>query len=106
MTKKVTDQNFEKEVLNSKKPVIVDFWAAWCGPCKILGPIVDKLAEEYEGKVKIRKLNVDENKKTASKYGIQGIPTLLFLKDGETEKKISGARPYSQLKKEIDKFLE
>ncbi len=106
MTKKVTDQNFKEEVLEAEKPVVIDFWADWCGPCKILGPIVDKLAEEYEGKVKVRKLNVDNNRKTAGKYGIQGIPTLLFLKNGEVEKKTTGAKPYSQLKKEFDNFLE
>lgn len=106
MTKKVTDKNFEKEVLEAEKPVIVDFWADWCGPCKILGPIIDKLAKEYEGKLKIRKLNVDQNKNISSEYGIQGIPSLLFFKDGKLEKKVTGAKPYSQLKKEFDKFLE
>ncbi len=105
MTKEVTDKNFEREVLKSEKPVIVDFWADWCGPCKILGPIINKLAKEYEDKLEVAKLDVDQNKKTAAKYGIQGIPTLLFFKNEKLKKKVTGARPYSQLKKEIDKFL-
>lgn len=106
MTKKITDQNFKKEVLNSEKPVVVDFWADWCGPCKALGPVINKLAEEYKEKLKIVKLNVDQNKNTAGKYGIQGIPTLLFFKNGEVEKKITGAKQYGQLKKEFDNFIK
>lgn len=78
-----TDQNFEKEVLKSSTPVLVDFWAPWCGPCQMVGPIVEELAKEYEGKVKIGKLNVDENPQVAVKYSVMSIPTVIFFKEGQ-----------------------
>ncbi len=78
-----TDQNFEKEVLKSETPVLADFWAPWCGPCQMVGPIVEELAKEYEGKVKIGKLNVDENPQVAVKYNVMSIPTVIFFKEGK-----------------------
>jgi thioredoxin 1 len=91
MTNQVTDQDFENLVLNSDEPVIVDFWAEWCGPCKALGPLVDELADEMQGKAKIVKMNIDENPNTPTKYGIRGIPTLMVFKGGEvTETKVGG----------------
>lgn len=106
MTKKFTDQNFKKEVLEVDKPVLVDFWAAWCGPCKMLAPVIDKLAEDFEDKeVEIGKLNVDENKKTASEYGISGIPAILLFKDGEMVEKMVGVQPINAFKEMINKHL-
>ena len=107
MPKKINDQNFKEEVLESDQLVLVDFWAPWCGPCKMLGPILEKLAEEYEDKdLKVAKLNVDENKKTASEYGVNGIPTMFLFKDGEVIHKMVGVKPLDILKQEIDKYLE
>jgi thioredoxin 1 len=88
--KEFTDQNFENEVLKAELPVLVDFWAPWCGPCQLAGPVIRELAEEYEGKVEAGKLNVDENPKTAQKYGIMGIPTVLIFKNGREIKKQIG----------------
>ena len=78
----VTDADFDQQILKSEVPVLVDFWAAWCGPCRTVGPVVEELAGEYSGKVKIAKLNVDDNKQTPSKYGVKGIPTLMLFKNG------------------------
>ena len=86
----ITDNNFTEEVINSDQPVLVDFWAAWCGPCQMLGPVVDQIAEELSGKIKVGKLNVDENRATASQYGIMSIPTLLMFKDGKVVEKLWG----------------
>ena len=94
---KVTDRNFEQEVLKSKEPVVVDFWAPWCRPCHMIAPITEKLAEEYKGKVKICKLNVDENREVARRYQVMSIPLLLFFKDGQPVDQIIGAVPESKL---------
>ncbi len=88
-----TDDNFETEVINSELPVLIDFWAAWCGPCKMIAPIVEELAAEYDGKVKIGKLDVDDNQQTAIKYGVRSIPTVLLLKSVEVMDTIIGAVP-------------
>jgi thioredoxin 1 len=101
---KFTDQNFKADVLDSKVPVLVDFWAEWCAPCRIVGPIVEELAKEYEGKLKVGKLNVDENQ-IPSQYGIMSIPSLLVLKNGQVVKTMIGAQSKDNFKKEIDSVL-
>ena len=102
MAKHFTDASWDTEVLQSDKPVLVDFWAEWCGPCRMIGPLVEELATEYEGKALIGKLNVDENPGVATKYGIRSIPTLLVFKGGEIVDKIVGAVPKSMLAQKID----
>ncbi|MDT7943144.1 MAG: thioredoxin [Dehalococcoidia bacterium] len=101
----VSDAQFEAEVLKSPLPVLVDFWAPWCGPCRMVAPIVEELAEEYHGRVKFVKVNTDENLDTAMRYGIRSIPTLLLFKDGQLVGSIIGFRPKSELKKLIEKAL-
>jgi thioredoxin 1 len=91
----ITDANFESEVMKSDKPVVIDFWAAWCGPCKMIAPIIEELAGDYEGRAKIGKLDVDENQQTAIKYGVRSIPTVLIIKNGELKDTIIGAVPKS-----------
>ncbi len=98
----VSDSNFEQEVIQASKPVLVDFWAPWCGPCRMVAPIVEELAEEYEGRVEFVKLNTDDNPNTASKFGIRSIPTLLVFKDGKPVGTIVGFRPKSDLKERLD----
>ncbi len=94
---KITGENFEEEVLKSDKPVLIDFWATWCGPCKMMGPVVEQLATEYEGRVKVGKVNVDEEMELAQKYQVMSIPTFLLFKDGKVEKQVMGARPKEDL---------
>jgi thioredoxin 1 len=89
----VTDGSFDAEVLQSDQPVIVDFWAEWCGPCRQIAPVIKEVADEFEGRVKVVKLNVDESPQTAGKYGIRSIPTLLSFKDGQVVEQVMGARP-------------
>jgi len=101
----VGDQTFEAEVLNSGTPVLVDFWAAWCAPCRMLSPVVEAIAEKYEGKAKVVKLNVDENTATSSKYNIKGIPTLLLFKDGVIKEQIVGNTTKDTISKMIDNHL-
>ncbi len=100
----VTDNSFDEEVVKSSVPVLVDFWAEWCGPCKMQNPILEEVAKEYEGKVKIAKLNVDENPATAGKYGIMSIPTLLLFKAGSIVKQMIGVQGKETLKSEFDKL--
>lgn len=102
----VTDAAFEKTVLQSKIPVIVDFWAPWCGPCKIVAPILDRVAKEYDGRLVVAKVNTDENSEWAGRYGIQGIPTMLFIADGKIIHRQVGAVPESILRDALDQFLE
>ena len=100
-----TTQNFEQEVLKSDKPVLVDFYADWCGPCKMMAPVVEELAELYQGKAKVGKLNVDDNEEIAMKYGVMSIPTLLVIKNGNVEAKMSGVQKRETLMDALDKAL-
>ncbi|MCW2257279.1 thioredoxin 1 [Providencia alcalifaciens] len=100
-----TDASFEAEVLKASSPVLVDFWAAWCGPCKMIAPILDEVSEEYTGKLTIAKLNIDDNPATAPKYGIRGIPTLLLFKNGSVAATKVGALSKTQLKEFLDENL-
>ena len=100
-----TDANFKADVLGSKIPVLVDFWAEWCGPCRMLAPVVEKIAKEYTGKVKVGKLNVDDNPDVPSQFGIQGIPTILVFKNGELAKRLVGYQSEDAIKGEIDSLL-
>ena len=102
MALEITDENFQEVVLNSDKPVLVDFWATWCGPCRTVGPIVDELATELEGRVVVGKVNVDSNSDTPLTYGIRSIPTLLIFKNGEIVDKLVGAVPKSQLLEKLE----
>jgi len=104
MALQLTDENI-KEIINSGKPVVVDFWAEWCGPCRMVGPIVEELAKEYEGKVIVGKMDVDENVDTPTTYGIRNIPTILFFKDGQVVDKQVGATQKSVLAAKIDALL-
>jgi thioredoxin 1 len=101
----VTDDSFEEEVLKSDEPVLVDYWADWCGPCKMIAPILDEIAGEYAGRIKVAKLNIDENPNIPPRYGIRGIPTLMLFKDGEVEATKVGAVSKSQLTAFIDSSL-
>ncbi len=101
----VTDATFEAEVLQAQQPVLVDYWAEWCGPCKMIAPILDEIAAEYAGKLKVAKVNIDENQATPAKFGIRGIPTLMIFKDGNVEATKVGALSKSQLAAFIDSTL-
>jgi len=101
----ITDSNFESEVIKSNIPVLIDFWATWCGPCKAIAPIVEDLAKEYDGKIKIGKVDVDDNQQTAIKYGVRSIPTLLLFKEGKVNDMIVGAVPKMQIVKKLESAL-
>ena len=101
----VTDSDFEQEVLEAETPVLVDFWAEWCAPCKMVAPVIDDLAEEYDGKIKFTKVDVDVNPQTAMKYGIRSIPTLLVFKGGSPVDQVVGAVPKAVIKKSLDSTL-
>ena len=101
----LSDANFDEEVIKAETPVIVDFWAEWCGPCRMIGPIVEEIAEEFEGKIKVGKLNVDQNQGTAAKYGIRSIPTLLLFKGGELVEQMVGVQPKNKVVECINKVL-
>jgi thioredoxin 1 len=101
----VTDSSFEQDVINSEVPVLVDFWAPWCGPCRMVAPVVDEIAEQYEGKIKVVKLNTDENPNVASQYGIRSIPTLMLFKSGQRVDVVVGAVPKATLANTIEKYL-
>lgn len=101
----VTDKSFDEEVLQSNTPVLVDFWAEWCGPCRMVEPIVDEIASEYDGKAKVTKLNVDDNPEVSIKYNIRSIPALLIFKNGEVVDQVIGAVPKSHLKKQLEAQL-
>ena len=101
----VTDANFDQDVLKSDRPVMIDFWAAWCGPCKALAPIVDEVAQSYSGRVRIGKMDVDKNVATAQRYGVRGIPTLLIFKGGQVKEQIVGYVSRDVIEKALDKNL-
>ncbi|WP_452224959.1 thioredoxin [Lacinutrix chionoecetis] len=105
MALEITDANFEETVLNSDKPVMVDFWAAWCGPCRMVGPIIDQISEEYEGKAVVGKLDVDANQEFAAKYGVRNIPTVLVFQNGEVVGRQVGVAPKASYAEAIDALL-
>ena len=102
MEVKLSNENFNKEVLNSEKPVLVDFWATWCGPCNMIAPIISEISEEFNNKVKVGKVNVDEEKELAIKYGISSIPTLVIFKNGKISKTLIGFRPKEEIKEVLN----
>lgn len=105
MALEITDSNFEELVLKSDKPVVVDFWAEWCGPCRMIGPLINELSKEYEGKAVIGKVNVDQNENVSAQFGVRSIPTVLFIKNGEVVDKSVGAVPKSTLESKLKALL-
>ena len=105
MAKEFTEANFEELVLKSDKPVLVDFWAEWCGPCRMVGPLVEEVSNDYEGKASVGKLNVDSNQAIAVKYGVRNIPTILYFKNGEVVDKVVGAVPKAQLASKLEALV-
>lgn len=105
MVHELNEKNFEAEVLQSDIPVLVDFWAAWCGPCRMVAPVVERLAEDYKGRVKVAKVNVDEEQTLAANYRVASIPMLFVFKDGEVVNQLVGARPYEELAAALDEEL-
>jgi thioredoxin 1 len=101
----ITDSNFEQEVINSDVPVLIDFWAVWCGPCKVVAPVVEEIAGEYEGKLKVGKLDVDNNPNTAVKYGIRSIPTLMVFNKGQVSDQMIGALPKAHIVDRLEKVI-
>jgi thioredoxin 1 len=101
----IKEAKFDETVIKSKMPVLVDFWAPWCGPCRMVGPVVDELSDEYDGKISFVKLNVDDNPQVASQYGVMSIPTLILFKDGKPASTVVGFRPKAELKKSLDAAL-
>ena len=100
-----TDQNFENDVEQSENPVLIDFWAVWCGPCKAIAPVIEEIADEYQGKVKVGKVDVDQNQNTAMKYGIRSIPTILIMNKGEVVNQIVGAGPKNNITDMLDELI-
>ncbi|MCB0402274.1 MAG: thioredoxin [Flavobacteriales bacterium] len=105
MALELTDSNFEEQVINSDKPALIDFWAVWCGPCRMVGPLVEEIANEYDGKAIVGKVDVDNNPETAAKFGIRNIPTILFMKGGEIVDKQVGAVSKDVLKQKLDAIM-
>lgn len=101
----VTDSNFEDEVIQSEVPVLVDFWAEWCGPCKMIAPVLEQIADEYEGRMQVVKLNVDEAQQTAFRYNVRSIPTLILFKNGQVEMQVVGAQPRQQITRMLEEKL-
>ena len=101
----VTDENFDDEIMNSDTPAVVDFWAEWCGPCKMVAPVIEELAKDYQGKIKVAKMDVDQNRTTPTRFGVRNIPTLIFFKGGEVAQTIIGAQPKSSIEDELKKLL-
>ena len=101
----VTDEDFDAEIMKSELPAVVDFWAEWCGPCRMVGPVVEELASAYKGKIKVAKMDVDKNRQTPARFGIRNIPTLIFFKGGQVAQTIIGAQPKKQIEAEIKKLL-
>lgn len=105
MTIEITEKNFQEKVMENDKPVLVDFWASWCGPCRMVGPVVDKLSEDFAGKVEVGKINVDEQQALAERFRVMSIPTLYIFKNGEVVNKMVGARPYEELAEALNQAL-